>query len=43
MRATVISEAAHAAHLAGRERSDTEARREELPPGYQTLAANVSW
>jgi uncharacterized protein YndB with AHSA1/START domain len=30
-----------AAHLAGRERSDTEARWAELIPAYQDLAANV--
>ena len=31
-----------AAHLAGRERRDTEARWDELLPAYQALAANVS-
>ena len=31
-----------AAHLAGRERGDTEARWDELLPAYQALAANVS-
>jgi uncharacterized protein YndB with AHSA1/START domain len=31
-----------AAHLAGRERSDMEARWDELLPAYQALAANVS-
>ena len=31
-----------AAHLAGRERRDTEARWNELIPAYQALAANVS-
>jgi hypothetical protein len=30
-----------AAHLAGRERNDTEARWNELLPAYQALAANV--
>jgi uncharacterized protein YndB with AHSA1/START domain len=31
-----------AAHLAGRECGDTEARRDELVPPYQDLAANIS-
>jgi hypothetical protein len=31
-----------AAYLAGRERSDANARFEELFPAYQELAANVS-
>jgi uncharacterized protein YndB with AHSA1/START domain len=31
-----------AAHLAGRERSDTKARWDELLPAYQDLAANLS-
>ena len=31
-----------AAHLAGRERRDTQARWDELLPAYQALAANVS-
>jgi hypothetical protein len=30
-----------AAHLAGRERSDTRARWDELVPPYQNLAANI--
>ena len=31
-----------AAHLAGRERGDSEARWDELVPAYQELAADVS-
>ena len=31
-----------AAHLAGRERGDNEARWDELVPAYQALAAGVS-
>ena len=31
-----------AAHIAGRERGDAEARWDELVPAYQDLAANVS-
>jgi hypothetical protein len=31
-----------AAHLAGREHRDTEARWDALLPAYQALAANVS-
>jgi hypothetical protein len=30
-----------AAHLAGRERCDADARMDELLPAYQDLAANV--
>ena len=30
-----------AAHIAGRERRDAEARRNELIPAYQDLAANI--
>ncbi|MEP7022918.1 MAG: hypothetical protein ABJB47_03720 [Actinomycetota bacterium] len=31
-----------AAHLAGRERCDADARWDELQPAYEGLAANVS-
>ena len=31
-----------AAHIAGRERDDTEARFDELKPAYEDLAANIS-
>jgi hypothetical protein len=32
-----------AAHLAGRERCDSDARRDELQPAYEDLAAKVGW